>query len=288
MTTLRELQATVESLYPARGAESWDAIGTVSGDPDAEVRRVLLAVDPVAATVDEALEWEAGLLLVHHPLLLRGITSVAEDRYKGRLIARLIRGGCALLAAHTNADVVEEGPTGVILDRLGVPAGPEHRTPIRPTADDDDRGIGLVADLPERVTLRDFAERVAAILPPTVGGVRVAGDPEQPVRRIAVCSGAGDSLLADPLVRGADVYLTSDLRHHPASEAREQALLAGGRPALVDTAHWASEHLWLEGAAQRLREAHPDLEVRVSQRRTDPFDFRIDQPIGAPAEEDQR
>ncbi|NLT26929.1 MAG: Nif3-like dinuclear metal center hexameric protein [Microbacteriaceae bacterium] len=282
MTTLRELQATVETLFPARGAESWDAIGTATGDPDAEVTRALLAVDPVAATVGEALEWGAGLLLTHHPLLLRGVTSVAEDRYKGRLIARLIRGGCALLAAHTNADVVESGPTGVILDRLGVPAGPEHRIPIKPTADDPDRGIGLVAELPATVTLREFAERVAEILPATVGGVRVAGDPDQPVRRIAVCSGAGDSLLGDPMVRGADVYLTSDLRHHPASEAREQALLDGGRPALVDTAHWASERLWLEGAAERLRAAHPDLEVRVSDLRTDPFDFRIDQK-GAPA-----
>lgn len=277
MTTLRELQATVESLFPARGAESWDAIGTVTGDPDAEVTRVLLAVDPVAATVDEALEWGAGLMLVHHPLLLRGVTSVAEDRYKGRLIARLIRGGCALHAAHTNADVVEEGPTGVIFDLLGIPAGPEHRTPIRPTADDPDRGIGLVGELPEAMPLRAFAERVAEFMPATVGGVRVAGDPDQPVRRVAACSGAGDSLLADPMVRGADVYLTSDLRHHPASEAREQALLDGGRPALVDTAHWASEWLWLEGAAERLRAAHPDLEVRVSRLRTDPFDFRIDQ-----------
>ena len=274
MTTLRELTATIESLYPASGAESWDAIGTVTGDPAAEVSRVLLAVDPVAATVDEALEWDADLLFTHHPLLLRGVTSIAEDRYKGALLARLIRGGCALHAAHTNADVVESGPTGVIFDRLGVPAGPEARIPIAPLADAPERGIGLVGELPDAVTLREFAQRVAEIFPATAGGVRVAGDPDALVRRVACCSGAGDSLLADPAVRSADVYLTSDLRHHPASEAREQALLTGG-PALVDTSHWASEWLWLDGCAQRLREAHPDLEVRVSTRRTDPWTFTV-------------
>lgn len=274
MTTLRELTGTFESLYPASGAESWDAVGTVTGDPAASIARVLLAVDPVAATVDEALKWDADLLFTHHPLLLRGVTSIAEDRYKGALLARLIRGGCALYAAHTNADVVESGPTGVIFDRLGIPAGPGARIPIKAIAEDSPRGIGLVGELPTPMPLRAFAERVAEVFPATVGGVRVAGDPERMVQRIACCSGAGDSLLADPAVRGADVYLTSDLRHHPASESVEQTLLTGG-PALVDTSHWASEWLWLEGCAQRLREAHPDLEVRVSTRRTDPWTFVV-------------
>ncbi|SJM49548.1 Nif3-like dinuclear metal center hexameric protein [Gulosibacter sp. 10] len=275
MTTLRALQTTIEALYPARGAESWDAIGTVSGDPEAAVGKVLLAVDPVAATVDEAIGWGADLLFTHHPLLLRGVTSVAEDRYKGALLARLIRAGCALHTAHTNADVVESGPTGTIFDRLGIPAGPEHRTPFEPLPDAPERGLGLVGDLPAPTTLREFAERVASILPPTAGGVRVAGDPEQEVRRVACCSGAGDSFLSHPLVRSADVYLTSDLRHHPASEAREQALLEGGGPALVDTAHAAGEHLWLEGAAERIRSAHPGLEVRVSNANTDPWTFLV-------------
>lgn len=276
MTTLRELRATIEALYPTADAQSWDAVGLASGDPDAVVERVLFAVDPVAATVAEALEWRAQLLFTHHPLLLRGVTSIAEDRYKGALLARLIRGGCALESAHTNADVVESGPTGTIFDRLGIPAGPEARIPIEPLANNPARGIGLVGELPESLSLREFANRVAEIFPATAGGVRVAGDPEQPVRRVACCSGAGDSLLSHPLVRGADVYLTSDLRHHPASEAREQAILNGG-PALVDTAHFASEWLWLDGAADRIREAHPDIEVRVSTQNTDPWTFTVAQ-----------
>lgn len=275
MTTLRDLQTTIESLYPKRGAQSWDAVGTTTGDPNAEVSKLLLAVDPVAATVDEALDWGAQLLFTHHPLLLRGVTSIAEDRYKGALLARLIRGRCALHAAHTNADVVESGPTGAIFDALGVPPGREHRIPLEPLADRPERGIGLVGDLPESITLRALVRSIVAIFPATAAGVRVAGDPELSVRRIACCSGAGDSLLDHPLVTSADVYLTSDLRHHPASEAREQALLGGGKPALVDTAHFASEFLWLEGAAARIRAAHPEVDVRVSTRNTDPWTWHI-------------
>ncbi|MGO1544355.1 MAG: Nif3-like dinuclear metal center hexameric protein [Gulosibacter sp.] len=277
MTTLREVQSTIEMLFPKRGAESWDAIGTTTGDPDAAVTKVLLAVDPVSSTVDEALDWGAQLLFTHHPLLLRGVTSIAEDRYKGALLARLIRGGCALHAAHTNADVVESGPTGTIFDLLGIPQGPDHRIPFEPLVDQPERGIGLVGDLPDPISLREFVAKIAEIFPVTAGGVRVAGDPEMLVQRVACCSGAGDSFLNHPLVTGADVYLTSDLRHHPASEAREQAKINGGKPALVDTAHYASEHLWLAGAAEKLAAAHPDIAVRVSTLNTDPWSWHIRQ-----------
>jgi putative NIF3 family GTP cyclohydrolase 1 type 2 len=94
------------------------------------------------------------------------------------------------------------------------------------------------------------------------------------VRTVALCAGAGDSLLAHPEVLAADVYVTSDLRHHPASEAVENARVGGG-PALIDVSHWASEWLWLDTAAEQLREALPGVEVTVSELRTDPWDFAI-------------
>ncbi len=75
-------------------------------------------------------------------------------------------------------------------------------------------------------------------------------------------------------MRSADVYLTSDLRHHPAQESLEQSRVTGG-PALVDVAHWASESLWLEGAARQLRQELPGVEIRVSEINTDPWTFQI-------------
>ncbi len=124
------------------------------------------------------------------------------------------------------------------------------------------------------MTLGRLARVLAEILPPTATGVRVSGGFDDPVQTVALCGGAGDALLGDPAVRAADVYVTADLRHHPASEAREQALLGGG-PALIDVSHWASEWLWLDAAAAELRTAHPELEVLVSDLRTDPWDFQV-------------
>jgi dinuclear metal center YbgI/SA1388 family protein len=251
------------------GAESWDAPGLLSGDPTASVTHIHLAVDAVLDTVDEALGLGADLLLVHHPLLLRGVTSVAEDRYKGAALARLIRGGCALIAAHTNADVVETGTSAVFASRLGL----TDVQPIEPGTDPA-RGIGRFGTLPEPTTLGALARALATLLPSTAGGIRVSGAFDAPISTIALCGGAGDSLLGNPAVVGSDVYITSDLRHHPASEFRENARHSDG-PALIDVSHWASEWLWLDTAATQLREALDGVTVTVSDLRTDPWDFVV-------------
>lgn len=123
-------------------------------------------------------------------------------------------------------------------------------------------------------TLGQFADAVARALPATAQGVRVAGDPDRPVRRVAVCGGAGDFLLDTVAGTDADVYVTSDLRHHPASEFVER-----DGPALVDIAHWAAEWTWLPVVEARLRETllgqgGDTVETRVSTLRTDPWQFR--------------
>lgn len=258
-----------ETAWPTATAESWDRVGLVSGQDEAPLTRVLLAVDAVAATVEEAREWGADLLFTHHPLLLRGIHTLDEGTSKGALLAKLIRSRCALYAAHTNADAPEGGVSDVFAKRLGL----ARAVPIVP-GQDPAAGIGRRGFLPEPMPLRAFAELVSSVLPATVTGVRVAGDPDRIIQTVAVLGGAGDSLLDHELVRGADAYVTSDLRHHPAQESLEQSAASRG-PALIDVAHWASESLWLEGAADRMRTALPGVEFRVSTLRTDPWDFAV-------------
>ncbi|HEX8498364.1 MAG TPA: Nif3-like dinuclear metal center hexameric protein [Actinomycetales bacterium] len=382
---LSSVLATLEALYPASTAMSWDAVGLVCGDPDVTVQRILFAVDPTEAVVDEALQWKADLLVVHHPLLLRGVHGVPATGVKGRSVHRLIRGGCALFVAHTNADVASPGVSDALARVLGlggltplvpqpprpldklvvfVPVGeterlvdaltaagagavgaysrcaftstgtgtflpgdgaepaigvvgevasvPESRVemvlprgrrravveamraahPYEEPAFDvlelvDDpttaSGLGRVGDLEAAVTLDRFAHHVAEVLPPTAQGVRVSGDGSALVRRVAVCGGAGDDLFDAVRAAGADVYVTADLRHHPALEAREHA--SGAPPYLVDVAHWASEWPWLAGGASRLESAlstassrggaPTTVELRVSTTRTDPWTAHV-------------
>ncbi|MDQ1627543.1 MAG: hypothetical protein QOI54_1287 [Actinomycetota bacterium] len=373
--TLRDVVAVLDSLYDPRWAADWDSVGLVTGDLDDPVRRVLLAVDPVDEVIAQAIDWHADLLLVHHPLLLRGVHSVATHHPKGRAVTQLVRAGLALHVAHTNADVASPGVSDALAGALGL----VDVVPLQPAPDDalekvvvfvpfdhvqsvvdamaaagagrlgdyeraawwssgtgtfrplegarpalgetgrieevhearvemvlqpsrrtavmaalreahpyeepaydllptlavaGQRGTGRVGALPQPETLRDFAGRVAAALPATAAGVRVAGDLDAAVRRVAVCGGAGDDLFDVVRRLDADVYVTADLRHHPASES-----LSHGRPALVDCAHWATEWPWLADAERLLHAGlaarGATVETRVSHLVTDPWSLRL-------------
>ncbi|MFC4564805.1 Nif3-like dinuclear metal center hexameric protein [Nocardiopsis mangrovi] len=269
--TLHDVTAAFESVYDPAWAAPWDAVGLVCGDPDQPVRRVLFAVDPVAAVVDEAVAWGADLVITHHPLLLRGVTTVAATTPKGRVVHRLIGSGTALYTAHTNADTADPGVSDALAAAVGLtgPLVPLDPDPADPSGR---RGIGRVGTLPAPVRLREFAARAAEGLPDTAAGIRVAGDPDAEVRRVAVSGGAGDSLLGAARSAGADVFLTSDLRHHPASEFAEQ-----GGIALVDVPHWAGEWPWLADGADRLASAlgprGATVEIRVSTTVTDAWSW---------------
>lgn len=384
MPTLAEITALLEQWYPPHQADSWDAVGLVLGDPAEEVRRILLAVDPVSAVVDEAVLCDSDLLVTHHPLFLAGVHGVAATDPKGRVAHRLLSNGCALYTAHTNAD----SPVGGVSESMALALGlvdvrplEPHARPARdalvafvPVTDadqvraalaeagagrigdyeaasfstpgegrfrpldgaapaigevgrhevvpeerievvlprplrgavvrallaahpyeevayhlvevaelaEDDRGSGRVGRLPEPLSLREFAEHVDRVLPRTAHGVRVAGDPDQVVEVVGLCGGAGDFLLDRARRAGVDVYLTSDLRHHPVSELREHAASGpagpsgAGAPAVVDVAHWAAESTWLPVLQGRLARALGDtVEVRVSETTTDPWTFRV-------------
>ena len=266
--TLREVVECVEGLWPLAGAEEWDAPGLVVGSPEQPVSSVHLMVDATLESVGEALANGADLIVAHHPLLLRGVTTVGESTYKGRVIAELIRAGAALYAAHTNADVV---PTGTSVQLASLVGLVNHRPLTEGTS--PEHGLGRVGTLPEPMSLYELAVKIGEILPQTAVGPVVAGDPEAVVSRVSLCAGAGDSLLSHPDVVGSDVYITSDLRHHPASEAREQAFVMGG-PALINISHFAAEWLWLEQAAKEL-EAATGLSVTVSDLNTDPWSFQV-------------
>ncbi|CCG02902.1 Nif3-like dinuclear metal center hexameric protein [Blastococcus saxobsidens] len=268
---LGKVLAALDARYDPALAESWDAVGLVCGDPAEEVRRVVFAVDPTAAVVDEVVETGAQLLVTHHPLFLTPVHGVPADDPKGRLVHRLVRAGAALFVAHTNADRAPD--SGVNAALAGV-LGLVDAVPLQPVPDDPRAGLGRVGRLPEPMTLREFAGRAAAALPATAGGVRTAGDPDRIVRTVAVCGGSGGSLLGAAAAAGADVLLTSDLKHHPVSDALE---VPG--PALCDVAHYASEWPWLPVAAEVLRgDLGGRVAVAVSTRRTDPWSHRADAP----------
>ncbi|MBN9101751.1 MULTISPECIES: Nif3-like dinuclear metal center hexameric protein [unclassified Pseudonocardia] len=170
-----------------------------------------------------------------------------------RLEMVLPRGKRAAVVAALRASHPYEEPAFDVLELAELPSS---------------QGLGRIGTLAAPEPLSAFTARVAAALPETVWGVRAAGEPDRMISRVAVCGGAGDSALGAATAAGVDVYVTADLRHHPASEH----VLLPGSPALVDVAHWASEWPWCEQAAGVVRSAlGGSVEVRVSRLRTDPW-----------------
>jgi dinuclear metal center YbgI/SA1388 family protein len=369
---LADIIEVLDAAYPPELAQSWDSVGLVCGDPGEGVTSVTVAVDATASVVDDVAD--GGLLLAHHPLLLRGVDTVAASTPKGALLHKLIRTGRALFTAHTNADSAAPGVSDALAEALGLSvidvlepatAGPHldkwviYVPPVDAAAVRDavfaagaghigeysccswsvtgtgqflpgdgcspavgtvgrvqsvveDRvevvaparsrarvltamrdahpyeepafdvialaaappgvGLGRIAELPEPMRLRDFVTAVESRLPATSWGVRATGDPDLTVSRVALCGGAGDSLLGAVARAGVgtvQAYVTADLRHHPADEHARAS-----RIALVDVAHWASEYPWCAQAAAVLRNRFGgELPVRVSTVRTDPWNL---------------
>ncbi|GAA5614636.1 hypothetical protein Spla01_05838 [Streptomyces platensis] len=265
---LSEVLTALDALWPPERAEGWDAVGTVCGDPGAEVSRVLFAVDPVQEIVDEAVTLGADLLVTHHPLYLRGTTTVAASTFKGKVVHTLIKHDIALHVAHTNADTADPGVSDALAGALDLRiAGPLVPDPSDPAGR---RGLGRICELPHPMTLAELAAHAAERLPATAQGIRAAGDPDREIRTLAVSGGSGDSLFDDVRAAGVDAFLTADLRHHPASEATQKSPLA-----LLDAAHWATEWPWCEQAAAQL-DAVSDrhdwgLRTHVSRTVTDPW-----------------
>lgn len=257
--TVADVIAVMDELYPPATAAAWDRVGLVMGEPMAGVERILFVVDVVPQTARQAVEVGAQMIIAHHPLMLRGVSSVAPTTFTGRIVHDLIRAGVALHVAHTNADIAAEGVNEALADLFDL----RDRRPIGL------EGFGRVGMLPHPLTLREIAELASAKLPATPWGIRAAGDPDSIVRAFAVMGGSGAEALPQAQAAGAEAILTSDIKHHYASD-----VMASGGPAIIDAAHYATEWPWLPRIAGLLRE-RLGVETIVSQLSTDPWTLHV-------------
>ncbi len=262
---LEKLISQFETLWPDADKEDWDKPGLMIGSPSQEVTKVLLTVDVTGEVLSEAVELGCQLVVSHHPMFLRGAFEFSELGFKGANSAFAIRNNLAVFAAHTNADFQVDGVTQSLAKALGL----ENLSPLVVA-----NGHVVLGQMPKALTLLDFARSVAKRIPAVAQGVKVSGDPERLISKVAVLAGAGDGYLTAVAESDADLYITSDLRHHPAQDFAEQAKLTSG-PALMDISHWASEWVWLESAKAQLEKLNSQVEFVVSEINTDPWTFAV-------------
>jgi dinuclear metal center YbgI/SA1388 family protein len=270
MVRVKDILDWIDAYAPFRYAESWDNCGLLVGDPEACVERVLTALDVSSETLSEAEKTKSQCLVTHHPLLLNPIKSVRLDSYPGNLVARALKSGINLIAAHTNLDAAREGTNGRLSRILSLEmVGPLE---VDPTWKHEETygGMGRVGFLPKPMPLKELVEGMREPLGQI--DIRVAGNPEQIVHKVALCTGSGGSLIRQAFAAGSQAYITGDLKYHDAQWALEVGL------ALVDIGHFASERLIAEPLAEYLRsrslEGSAKLEVIVAMQERDPFWYK--------------
>lgn len=263
---LSELLQTFESLWPLEIADDWDRPGLAVGKLSQSISKVLLTVDVTRSVIEEARSLGCQLVVSHHPSLLKPVSFLPEDELKGELVALAVRNSIALYSAHTNADIVEGGVSDVLGQSIGLVAS----KPLVETG--PGTGHGRIGTLAQPASLKELAHQISSILPATHAPIRVAGDVNKLVTRVALVGGAGDSFISEAKTQGADCFITSDLRHHVSLDAVSDP---GSSMTLIDISHFAAESLWLAPTASKLSNLVPDVEFFVSAEVTDPWTMTV-------------
>ena len=231
---LREIAEAIERFAPLALQEDYDNAGLVVGDPDAEVHRALLAVDVTEEVLAEAEREGCDLIVTHHPLIFHPLRRLNEADYVQRCVARAVRSGIALYACHTNLDSTPGGMSW----RLAAELGLQELQLLEPSPGKGEGvGFGVTGRLPEAVPTLEFLRMVAQRL--RVGAIRHSDVVSERVRHVAVCTGAGASLMGEAMASGAELYLTADLRYN-------DFMRHEGRMILVDMGHFESEYCAIE------------------------------------------
>ncbi len=250
-----------------RFSEAWDACGLQVGDPDAGVERLLVALDPNSITLKEAEDLHCQCLLTHHPLVFKPLPAVRSDQYPGKLVIAAIQKGIHLIAAHTNLDVARDGTNDRLASMLALISIEPLEVASHLVGEPGYAGLGCLGELSLELPLKEFAALVRDTLDSS--SLRIVGDLDKPVRKVALCTGSGGSLMEQVIAGNVDVYVTGDVKFHEAQRAREAGL------AVVDVGHFASEHIIVKPLADFMNLQAVNhgkvLTVLTAQGERDPF-----------------
>lgn len=262
MSDVASIVELLESLAPTHLAEEWDNVGLLVGDAAHPVSRIMTCLTLTEDVAAEAVDEQADLVVTHHPLPFRPLKRLTTATSEGRVLWELMGAGISVYSPHTALDSAAEGINWQLADGLNL-AEIEPLVPHDPNQPEAPLGAGRCGAVLEPTSLAQLAARVRELL--AIDHLRVAGDEDQPIARVAVACGSGGSLLDAAVDCGADALVTGEATFHTVLAARSAGI------ALVLVGHYASERFALERLAERLASGRPALHVWASRRERDPL-----------------
>lgn len=258
---VREITSLIEAFAPLSLQESYDNAGLIVGREDDEIHRVLLTVDVTEEVIEEALEQECDMIVAHHPIIFHALKRFNSSSYVERCVEQAIRHGIVIYAAHTNLDSAQDGMSWRVAQMLGL----ENIEVLDPTSSEG-AGFGVVGELSEAVASEDFMRRVMECF--SVGALRHSDIVLPKVKRVAICTGAGGSLIDKARDASADIYLTSDLKYNDFMRHEKSIILA-------DMGHFESEYCVIQILFDILSKKIPIFAVRKSVRSRNPVNYMV-------------
>jgi dinuclear metal center YbgI/SA1388 family protein len=230
---VKEIAAIIEEFAPLSLQESYDNSGLVVGDPEQEVQQLLLAVDVTEEVLDEAIRGGFDMVVTHHPILFHAIKRLNGTDYVQRCVAKAIRNNIVLYACHTNLDSAPQGMSWRLASMLGI----ESLRLLSPTQGCETAGFGVFGYLPQPTSMLDYLTKVGVTLHlPTIRHSQIVC---KTVSCVAVCTGAGASLMSEVEASGAQLYITADLKYN-------DFMAPSGAFVVADVGHFESEYCAIE------------------------------------------
>ena len=245
----KEIIQVIEAAYPREAALDFDNVGLLAGRTEKEVKRVYIALDATDAVIDRAVEAGADMLITHHPLIFSPLKKVTDEDFVSRRVVKLIQNDISYYAMHTNYDVL--GMVELAEKILGI----RNTEVLDITMEKDGKpeGIGRIGELEKPMTLEECCVYVKHKL--NLGSLKVFGDMQAEVSRLAISPGSGKTAIAAAIAKGADVLVTGDIGHHDGLDAVEQGL------SVIDAGHYGTEYIFIDDMRRFLEDKLPVLDV---------------------------
>ncbi len=268
--TVETFESWLDEIAPAETALSWDNVGLQLGDPGAEVRKVLGALDPTLSVVREAVEEGCDLIVTHHPLFFKPLSCINTRSSLGEAIKTALQNEVSIISAHTNLDGANNGVTYILSTEIGL----ERISRLKPSGK-----LHNMAEVLHLARIGEFGlsksvDEVCSLLKTRLGVPTikvVCADRERAVKKLLVCGGSGGSMVAVALEYACDALVTGDVKYHDAMSALEEGLV------VFDVGHFSSEYVivvkLIDFFQSKAEELGVELKLVRSKRETDPFVF---------------
>jgi len=252
--TAREVAAMIESWAPLSMQESWDNAGFCVGSPDTKVKGVLLCLDVTNVIIQEALDVGANMIISHHPLIFQGLKQLCEQNEVARIVTAAIKSDLVIYAAHTNADKVATGVSGMMAEMLDL----QNIEVLNPD------GFGIVGNLLYTQEVHSFLKQVKQIFKTPC--LRISQISASMIQRVAVCGGSGAALIPQAIERGADIFISGEFGYH-------HFFSTNGKMMIADIGHYESEIAITQKLAHLLSEKNVNFAVHITKNSTNSIHY---------------